>query len=176
MDDDEIWNLPDLDAIDWDGLNRVNMLLEQPTGVEVGQPLPGLVEPLPLVGEEVDPQPIAGEVNPQQLAGEKEEQLVRQEEELHVDRSGGLEGILLHGPVLPHAVDVPVVLHATQPCTAAAAGVLGAAARPSNVVMPRREEERLPTVEDLQQLAVLHQQQQLAVLHQQQQLAVLHQQ
>jgi len=75
MDDDEIWNLPDLDAIDWDGLNRVNMLLEQPTGVEVGQPpqpLPGLVEPPPLVGEEVDPQPIAGEVNPQQLAGEKE--------------------------------------------------------------------------------------------------------
>ena len=33
--------------------------------------------------------------------------------------------------------------------------------------MFRREEERLPTVEDLQQLAVLHQQQQLAVLHQQ---------
>ena len=40
--------------------------------------------------------------------------------------------------------------------------------------MFRREEERLPTVEDLQQLAVLHQQQ-LAVLHQQQQHA-LHQQ
>jgi len=143
MDVDEIWNLHDLlDGIDWDGLNRVNMLLEQPTGVEVGQPpqpLPGLVEPPPLVGEEVDPQPIAGEVNPQQLAGEKEEQLVRQEEEqlLHVDRSGGPEGILLHGPVLPHAVDVPVVLHAAQPCAAAAAGVLGAAARPSNVVMPR---------------------------------------
>ena len=41
MDDDEMWNLPDLDAIDWDGLNRVNMLLEQlhgPVALHATQP------------------------------------------------------------------------------------------------------------------------------------------